>query len=128
MIKKYSKGVFFMKFWMKEISYSQVENKIQSGYKELFMIGQFRIVDAYKIVDSNDHTKDIQSHFIMDTKTGNNYEISVELAYGLVSAFYCDGDRRSLLSNIIAWVKYMNGKNRLATKKTDISNVLSGVV
>ena len=62
-----------MKFWMKEISFSQVEDKIQSGYKELFMIGQFRIVDAYKIVDSNDHTKDIQPHFILNTKTGNSF-------------------------------------------------------
>ena len=127
-MKKYSKGVFFMKFWMKEISYSQVEDKIQSGYKELFMIGQFRIIHAHKIVNGNDRTQDIQSHFILDTKTGYNYEISLGLAYNLLAAFFCDGDRRSILSSITTWVKYMNGKNRLATKKTDISIVLSDVV
>ncbi|MBP3952536.1 hypothetical protein [Bacillus suaedae] len=77
---------------LREVSRDEFMDLAQNGARELFELGQYKVFDGSKGEELN--------HFVYYMGTHNCYLIDIETCYELVTAFYCGGDKPSILENL----------------------------
>lgn len=77
---------------IREVTRDEFMNLAQSGVRELFDLGHFKVCDG--------KNGEEQSHFLYDMSTHRCFLIDVASCYELVTAFYCGGDKPSILQSL----------------------------
>jgi hypothetical protein len=77
---------------LREVSREEFVVLAQAGLRELFDIEQYKVVDGWKGEE--------QSHFVYHIGTHRCYLIDKDTCYQLVTAFYCGGNKPTILENL----------------------------
>jgi hypothetical protein len=77
---------------LREITREEFLDLAQNGIRELFELGHYKVVDGWKSEE--------QSHFVYDMGTHRCYLIDMDTCYELVTAFYCDGSKPTIIENL----------------------------
>ncbi|UOE93609.1 hypothetical protein [Alkalihalobacillus sp. LMS39] len=73
---------------LREVSREEFMELAQSGTRELFDLGQFKVLDAWKGEE--------QRQFVYDMGPHRCFEIDKNTGYDLVTAFYCGGNKQEI--------------------------------
>jgi hypothetical protein len=77
---------------LREVSREEFMDLAQSGVRELFELGQYKVFDGSK--------GDEQSHFVYDMETHRCYLIDKDTCYELITSFYCGGSKPMIFENL----------------------------
>ncbi|ARK32521.1 hypothetical protein [Halalkalibacter krulwichiae] len=77
---------------LREVSRDEFLALAQNGMRELFELGHYKVVDGSKGEEL--------SHFIYDMSTHACYLVDMNTCYQLLTAFYCGGDKTTLLGQL----------------------------
>lgn len=77
---------------LKKITREEFMDLAQDGMRELFDLEQYKVLDGAK--------GDEVTHFVYDTGTHDCYLIDLRTSYELLAAFYCGGDKETVLASL----------------------------
>ncbi|WP_391558673.1 hypothetical protein [Robertmurraya sp.] len=77
---------------LREVTREEFLDLAQSGVRELFDLGHYKVFDGSKDKE--------QSHFVYDMGTHRCFLIDKDTCYELVTAFYCGGDKPTILNSL----------------------------
>ncbi|MBM7662936.1 hypothetical protein JOC85_003747 [Bacillus mesophilus] len=79
---------------LREVTREEFVDLAQAGLRELFDLEPYKVVDGRKAEQ--------QSYFVYEMKTHRCYLIDQNTCYQLVTAFYCGGEKPSILNDLNA--------------------------